>query len=78
MFLISMYLLKLCNIWRYKSGPEKNCFFLAAKFPMEQSHNLLPLKAPSTHLGLLKGRDPVHEKGTLNLLTEDTVCDYLF
>ena len=49
-----------------------------SKFPVEQSQNFLPLKAPSTQLRIFKGRGPVHEKGTLNLLIEDTVCEYCF
>ena len=49
-----------------------------SKFPVEQSQNFLPLKAPSTQLGIFKGRGPIHEKGTLSLLIEDTVCEYCF
>ena len=45
---------------------------------MEQSQNFLPVKAPSTQLEILKGRGTVDEKGTLNLLIEDTVCEYCF
>ena len=33
-----------------------------SKFPVKQSQNFLPLKAPSTQLGIFKGRGPVHEK----------------
>ena len=47
-----------------------------SKFPAEHSQNFLPLEAPSTQLGIFKGRGPIHEKGTLNLLIEDTVCEY--
>ena len=45
---------------------------------MEQSQNFLPMKAPSTQLGIFKGRGQIHEKGTLNLLIEYTVCEYCF
>ena len=49
-----------------------------SKFPVEQSQNFLPLKAPSTQLGVFQLRGPILEKGTLNLLIEDTVCEYCF
>ena len=45
---------------------------------MEQSQKFLPLEAPSAQLGIFKGRGPIHEKGTLNLLIEETVCEYCF
>ena len=45
---------------------------------MEQSQNFLPLKAPSTQLGNFKGRGPIHEKGTIHLLIEDTVRECCF
>ena len=49
-----------------------------SKFPAEHSQNFLPLKAPSTQLGIFQHRGPIHEKGTLNLLIEDKVCEYCF
>ena len=49
-----------------------------SKFPVEQSQNFLPLKAPSTQLEIFKGRGPIDEKGTLDWLIEVTVCEYCF
>ena len=57
------------------TGSEKSFFFLAAK---RNFQNFLPLKAPSTQLEIFKSRGTIDEKGTLNLLIEDTVCEYCF
>ena len=61
----------------------KKCFLPGSKnefskFPLEQSQNFLPPKAPSSQPGIFKGRGPIHEKGRLNLLIGDTVCEYCF
>ena len=65
------------------TGPAKQIFLPGSKnefskFPVEQSQNFLPLKAPSTQLEIFKSKDQIHEKGTINLLKEDTVCEYCF